>query len=213
MVYDLIEFEGKDIRVLPLEQRRNILENIFSKFKLNVLKLSPVIKFNSWEELTEIRKESRQRFTEGIMLKRKSSPYRAGRKKGDWWKWKIDPYSFDGVLIYAQKGSGKRADLFTDYTFGVWHKDKLVTVTKAYSGLTDKEIREVDSFVRKNTLEKFGPVRTVKPELVFELNFEGIAKSSRHKSGIALRFPRISRWRKDKKIEEADSLETLYKLL
>jgi len=147
------------------------------------------------------------------MLKRRGSPYRVGRQRGDWWKWKIDPYTIDAVLIYAQPGNGKRASLYTDYTFGVWKEGKLVPIAKAYSGLTDAEIREVDGFVRRNTLEKFGPVRTVKPELVFELAFEAIQASSRHKSGIAVRFPRILRWRTDKRVDEADTLETLRSLL
>ena len=128
-------------------------------------------------------------------------------------KWKVDPLSIDAVMIYAQKGHGRRADLYTDYTFAVWDQDKLVPFAKAYSGLTDKEINKVDFFVKRNTLEKFGPVRTVKPQLVFEIGFEGINKSSRHKSGVALRFPRILRWREDKKIEEADTIETLKEFL
>jgi DNA ligase-1 len=147
------------------------------------------------------------------MLKRLSSPYRVGRVRGDWWKWKINPFTIDAVLIYAQRGSGKRASLYTDYTFGVWDGDQLVPFAKAYSGLTDAEILHVDAFVRRNTVEKFGPVRTVKPELVFELAFEAIQRSARHKSGIAVRFPRILRWRTDKPIAEADSLETIRALL
>jgi DNA ligase-1 len=147
------------------------------------------------------------------MLKKLDSPYLVGRKRGDWWKWKVDPLSIDAVMIYAQKGHGRRADLYTDYTFAVWDRDKLVTIAKAYSGLTDKEIKQVDYFVKRNTLEKFGPVRTVKPELVFEIGFEGINQSSRHKSGVALRFPRILRWRQDKKLNEADTIETLRELL
>jgi len=143
------------------------------------------------------------------MLKRLASPYGVGRQRGDWWKWKVEPFSVDAVLIYAQRGHGRRASLYTDYTFGVWEGDHLVPFAKAYSGLTDEEIRQVDAFVRRNTLEKFGPVRTVKPELVFELAFEAIRRSSRHKSGFAVRFPRMARWRTDKKIEEADSLDTI----
>ncbi|MBC8172909.1 MAG: hypothetical protein H7X71_03290 [Chitinophagales bacterium] len=172
------------------------------------------MEFNTWNALTELRKLSRENISEGIMLKRKLSAYQVGRKKGDWWKWKIDPYTIDAVLIYAQKGHGRRADLYTDYTFAVWDdENKLVVFTKAYSGLTDNEMREVDAFVKRNTLEKFGPVRTVKPELVFEIGFEGIARSTRHKSGVALRFPRMLRWRKDKKIEDANKIEDLIKLL
>src|SRR5213076_2396972 len=143
----------------------------------------------SWEALAEERARSREQGTEGLMLKRRSSSYQVGRPRGDWWKWKIDPYTLDAVLIYAQRGHGRRASLYTDYTFGVWHEGQLVPVAKAYSGLTDEEIREVDGFVRRSTLEKFGPVRVVKPELVFELHFEGIAASTRHKSGLAVRFP------------------------
>lgn len=147
------------------------------------------------------------------MLKRRSSPYRVGRQKGDWWKWKIDPLTIDAVLTYAQKGTGKRANLFTDLTFGVWHDGNLVTFAKAYSGLTDAEIRQVDRFVRDNTLQTFGPVRMVKPELVFEIGFEAIQRSSRHKSGVAVRFPRILRQRDDKTIEQADSLQSIYDML
>src|SRR5688572_2252077 len=147
------------------------------------------------------------------MLKRKAAAYGVGRVRGDWWKWKVEPFTVDAVLIYARRGSGKRASLYTDYTFGIWDGGRLVPFAKAYSGLTDAEIRQVDAFVRRNTVEKFGPVRTVKPELVFELAFEAIQESTRHKSGIAVRFPRILRWRRDKPIEEADSLETIRALL
>jgi DNA ligase 1 len=214
IVYDILESGGKDIREKPLVERRKIIDDLLVKLAdSKVLVPSPVIEFKKWDELRKLREKSREYSTEGIMLKRKSSEYGVGRKKGDWWKWKIDPYTIDAVMIYAQKGHGRRADLYTDYTFGVWENEKLVTFAKAYSGLTDKEIKEVDSFVKKNTIEKFGPVRTVKPELVFELAFEGIAVSSRHKSGVALRFPRIARWRKDKKPEEADTLENLKMLL
>ena len=147
------------------------------------------------------------------MLKRKSSAYQVGRKRGDWWKWKIDPFTIDAVLIYAMQGHGRRANLYTDYTFAVWQDGRLQPFAKAYSGLTDEEILSVDKFIKSNTIEKFGPVRSVKPELVFELAFEGIQLSARHKSGIAVRFPRISRWRKDKIADEADTLEALKRLL
>jgi DNA ligase-1 len=147
------------------------------------------------------------------MLKRKASNYKVGRKRGDWWKWKIDPLTIDCVMVYAQKGSGRRSNLYTDYTFAVKDGDKLVTFTKAYSGLTDKEFAQVDNFVKRNSIEKFGPVRTVKPELVFEIAFEGIAASNRHKSGVALRFPRMSRWRKDKTFEEINTLDDLKQML
>lgn len=214
MIYDILEFHGEDLRSKTLKERREIIEYLGSGFSdLGSFKVSDEIKFTNWEELGIIREKSRENLTEGIMLKRKDSAYQVGRKKGDWWKWKIDPLTIDAVLIYAQKGHGRRADLYTDYTFAVWDNGELVSFAKAYSGLTDKEIKEVDEFVKKNTLEKFGPVRTVKPELVFEIAFEGIAESSRHKSGVALRFPRILRWRRDKKINEADSLGSLRKLL
>jgi DNA ligase-1 len=147
------------------------------------------------------------------MLKRKSSVYQTGRKRGDWWKWKIDPMVIDAVMIYAQKGHGRRSNLYTDYTFAVRDGDRLVPFAKAYSGLTDEEFRQVDAFVKKNSLEKFGPVRTVKPELVFEIAFEGIAESKRHKSGIALRFPRMNRWRTDKKPADINTLDDLRAML
>jgi len=164
--------------------------------------------------LAEIRAQARSLQSEGIMLKHLESPYLSGRKKGDWWKWKVDPLTIDAVMIYAMRGHGRRANLYTDYTFAVWNEEgELVPFTKAYSGLTDKEIAQVDRFVKKNTIERFGPVRSVKPELVFELAFEGIHESNRHKSGIALRFPRISRWRHDKPAKEANTLEDLHHLL
>ena len=175
--------------------------------------LSPVLSFSAWDELAEARKDSRENGSEGLMLKRMDSSYQVGRKRGDWYKWKIDPLTIDAVMIYAQKGSGRRSNLFTDYTFAVREGDRLVSFAKAYSGLTDKEFAEVDAFVKKNALEKFGPVRTVKPELVFEIAFEGIAASSRHKSGVALRFPRISRWRKDKPVSEINTLDDLKQML
>jgi DNA ligase-1 len=167
----------------------------------------------SWAELAEARAGSRGRQVEGLMLKRRASPYRVGRQRGDWWKWKVAPLTIDAVLIAAQRGSGKRASLYTDYTFGVWDQGQLVPVAKAYSGLTDEEIGRVDAFVRRHTVEKFGPVRTVTPDLVFELAFEGIQRSPRHKSGVVVRFPRILRWRDDKPIAEADTLDALRALL
>jgi DNA ligase 1 len=214
IAYDILEHRGNDIRHLPLMERRGILEDLYreSIYK-DIFRISPIVDFSSWKELFELRKRSREEYAEGFMLKKLDSPYLVGRKRGDWWKWKVDPLSIDAVLIYAQKGHGRRADLYTDYTFAVWDKDKLVPFAKAYSGLTDKEINQVDYFVKRNTLEKFGPVRTVKPELVFEIGFDGINQSSRHKSGVALRFPRILRWRQDKKMEEADTIETLKEFL
>lgn len=213
IAYDLLEYEGKDIRQEPTKLRREILEKTIQNSHSDNLIVSPTVVFNSWDELTEIRKESRNKKAEGLMLKQKSAPYLVGRKKGDWWKWKVDPLTIDAVLLYAMRGHGRRANLYTDYTFAVWNGDDLVTFTKAYSGLTDKEFREVDAFVKKNTKDRFGPVRSVKPDLVFEIAFEGIAKSSRHKSGVALRFPRMHRWRKDKPKEEANTLDDLNKLL
>ncbi len=211
--YDLLEWEGKDYREQPLAARRNTLEQLVTQTNYAGLIISPVIEFNEWEQLSELRAASRAMGAEGLMLKKKSAVYQAGRKRGDWWKWKIDPLVIDCVMIYAQKGHGRRSNLYTDYTFAVKDGDKLVSFTKAYSGLTDKEFAQVDNFVKRNSLEKFGPVRTVKPELVFEIAFEGIAASARHKSGVALRFPRMSRWRKDKKPGDINTLEDLKKML
>ncbi len=211
--YDLLEWNGKDYRDQPLAIRRNILEQLVTQTNYPGLIISPVIEFNDWQQLSEQRSASRAMGAEGLMLKKKSAIYQAGRKRGDWWKWKIDPLVIDCVMIYAQKGHGRRSNLYTDYTFAVKDGDKLVSFTKAYSGLTDKEFSEVDNFVKRNSLEKFGPVRTVKPVLVFEIAFEGIAASTRHKSGVALRFPRMSRWRKDKKPDEINTLDDLKKML
>jgi DNA ligase-1 len=211
--YDLLEYEGNDMRETMLVERRILLEKIVRQINHPALLLSPVIPFTTWDELANLRMQSRNIGSEGIMLKRKDSIYQVGRKRGDWWKWKIDPLVIDAVMIYAQKGSGRRSNLYTDYTFAVRDGDKLVSFTKAYSGLTDKEFAQVDAFVKRNSLEKFGPVRTVKPELVFEIAFEGIAASNRHKSGVALRFPRINRWRNDKPVEEINTLDDLRKML
>jgi DNA ligase-1 len=214
IVYDCLEYNGEDIRYKTQSERRQILEKLQNETPYpEVFRISSIISFESWNELAETREQSRAMIAEGIMLKRKSATYQVGRRRGDWWKWKIDPLSVDAVMVYAQKGHGRRADLYTDYTFAVWDGDKLVPFAKAYSGLTDQEINKVDYFVKRNTLEKFGPVRTVKPELVFEIGFEGINRSTRHKSGIALRFPRILRWRHDKPKEEADTLDSLRALL
>jgi DNA ligase-1 len=214
IVYDCLEYAGEDIRTKTQSERREILEKLQGSTVFpEIFRISALIKFDSWDDLATLRDQSRAMIAEGIMLKRKSATYQVGRKRGDWWKWKIDPLSVDAVMIYAQKGHGRRADLYTDYTFAVWDGDKLVPFAKAYSGLTDAEINKVDYFVKRNTLEKFGPVRTVKPELVFEIGFEGINRSTRHKSGIALRFPRILRWRHDKPKEEADTLDNLRALL
>ena len=213
MAYDLIEGNGIDLRETPLSERRAKLEALANTLAHPTLILSPTLAFDSWADLAIERTASRERGVEGMMLKRRSSTYRVGRVRGDWWKWKVEPFAVDAVLIYAQQGHGKRSGLFTDYTFGVWDGAKLVPFAKAYSGLTDAEINKVDAFIRANTVEKFGPVRTVKPELVFELGFEGIQLSTRHKSGIAVRFPRMLRWRTDKPPAEADTLDQVKALL
>ena len=193
--------------------RTKILENLLETYPVEHIKISGNVPFKNWDDLIAIRDNSRENNSEGLMLKQKNSHYHSGRKKGDWWKWKVDALTIDAVLIYAQKGSGRRSGYYTDYTFAVKKEDQLVTIAKAYSGLTDKEIMEVSRFVTKNSLEKFGPVRTVKPELVFEIAFEGIGFSNRHKSGVALRFPRILRWRRDKKADEIDDIEEVKKLI
>jgi DNA ligase-1 len=213
IAYDLLEHGGDDIRHLPLTDRRSMLAEIILGLEQPSIHLSPVIDFDNWEQLTATRTRSREMGSEGIMLKKKDSIYHVGRMRGDWWKWKIYAITIDAVMIYAQKGHGRRSNLYTDYTFAVRDGDKLVSFAKAYSGLTDKEFAQVDNFVKRNSLEKFGPVRTVKPELVFEIAFEGIAASNRHKSGVALRFPRMSRWRKDKKVEEINTLDDLKAIL
>ncbi len=213
ITYDILEYEGSDIRDTILSKRRILMERIVASVNLSVLRSSPVIDYKNWDELITQRSKARDINSEGIMLKRKNSAYGVGRKRGDWWKWKIDPLVIDAVMIYAQKGSGRRSNLYTDYTFAVRDGDKLVSFAKAYSGLTDKEFAEIDNFVKRNSLEKFGPVRTVRPELVFEIAFEGIAASNRHKSGVALRFPRMSRWRKDKKPDDINTLDDLKKML
>ncbi|WP_332033241.1 ATP-dependent DNA ligase [Kaistella sp.] len=212
-VYDILEFNDEDLREKPLSERRKILENLIETYPVEHIKISGSVPFKNWDDLIAIRENSRENNSEGLMLKQKNSHYHSGRKKGDWWKWKVDALTIDVVLIYAQKGSGRRSGYYTDYTFAVKKDDQLVTIAKAYSGLTDKEIMEVSRFVTKNSLEKFGPVRTVKPELVFEIAFEGIGFSNRHKSGVALRFPRIVRWRRDKKADEIDDIEEVKKLI
>jgi DNA ligase-1 len=208
LAFDLLEFAGEDWRARPLEERRRKLAEVVGSIPGTRFEVSPTLDASSWDALAEARSKSREEGTEGLMLKRLGSPYQVGRPRGDWWKWKIEPFTLDAVLIYAQRGHGKRASLYTDYTFALWNGDELVPFAKAYSGLTDAEIAEVDAFIRKNTIDRFGPVRVVKPELVFELGFEGIQRSKRHKSGIAVRFPRMLRIRTDKRIRDADSLET-----
>ena len=212
--YDLMEYQGMDIREEPLHLRRKYLEEIVEQVNLpEVLQLSEIVLFGTWDQLNAVRENARAHYCEGIMLKRKDSIYKSGRKKGDWWKWKIDPLTIDAVMLYAQQGHGRRANLFTDYTFAVWDGDALVPFAKAYSGLTDQEFEEITKFVRQNTIDRFGPVRAVTPSLVFEVAFEGIQKSTRHKSGVALRFPRMHRWRKDKHPKEANTLEDLKAML
>jgi DNA ligase-1 len=213
VAYDLLEAAGSDIRRLPLGDRRTQLAGLIQSLPAGRLLLSATVPGSTWDEVAAARDAARDLGAEGLMLKRLSSAYGVGRRRGDWWKWKVSPLTVDAVLIYAQPGSGKRAGLYTDYTFGLWEGNHLVPFAKAYSGLTDEEIRKVDAFVRRNTLEKFGPVRTVKPQLVFELAFEGIQRSSRHKSGIAVRFPRMARWRTDKTAEEADTVDAVRRLL
>lgn len=238
LAYDLLESAGEDWRARSIDERRQELERILAEAEASglpspspgmaadlfggghrglqpawPLRLSKLLHAASWDELSMLQQESRARGVEGLMLKRRSSVYGVGRQRGDWWKWKVDPLVIDVVLISAQLGHGRRASLYTDYTFGVWDRGELVPVAKAYSGLTDAEILEVDEFVRGHTTGRFGPIRTVKPELVFELAFEAINRSSRHKSGIAVRFPRMNRWRRDKAAAEADTLESLRGML
>ena len=211
MAYDLLEHEGVDLRERPLQERRALLASLLEDTDA-VLMLSPAIPAGSWPTLAQQRGQSRERQTEGLMLKRLDSPYRVGRKRGDWWKWKIDPHTLDAVLLYAQPGHGRRSGLFTDYTFGVWDGDVLMPVAKAYSGLDDQEIGKLDRWIRANTTERFGPVRAVEHAQVFELAFEAVQLSARHKSGVAVRFPRILRWRTDKGIRDADKLDDLRRL-
>jgi DNA ligase-1 len=212
LAYDLLEEEGRDLREMPLAERRARLE-VRVEGGRPLLQLSQPLDAVSWEDAAHERDSARERGTEGLMLKRLTSPYHSGRRRGDWWKWKIDPYQVDAVLVYAQAGHGRRASLMTDYTFAVWSGGELVPFAKAYSGLTDEEILTLDGWIRRHTTQKFGPVRSVEPLQVFEVAFEGIARSPRHRSGIAVRFPRISRWRTDKPPEEADTLESLRALL
>ncbi len=231
VAYDLLEAEGEDLRGEPLMHRRELLEQLVPDSFTDAIDavgsapqpeqedaprrlfLSPVVSGDSWASLAAARATSRQRGVEGLMLKRQSSPYAVGRTRGDWWKWKIEPLEIDAVLLYAQAGHGRRAGLHTDYTLGVWHGDTLVPVAKAYSGLSDAEIVEVDRIVRATTLEKHGPVRVVRPTLVFQLSFEGVSRSTRHKSGIAVRFPRIARWRRDKEPHDAGRLADIERML
>ncbi|HEX8270443.1 MAG TPA: ATP-dependent DNA ligase [Flavobacterium sp.] len=218
--YDILEWNGVDIRNEPYSHRRLLLEQLYDKIKdANLpLLLSDRVALNTWDDIAEERLRAREMRSEGLMIKRKDSAYGVGRKKGDWWKWKIEPLVVDAVLTYAMRGHGRRSNLFTDYTFALWQTNddgskELVTFAKAYSGLTDSEFRKVDDWIKKNTLERFGPVRSVVPELVFEIGFEGISLSKRHKSGIATRFPRILRWRHDKKMDEANTIDDIKNMI
>ncbi len=214
MAYDLLEEGGNDLRTTPLEQRRTRLQALVAAVPGDApVLLSPEVSFTDWDDLARIRAGSRDVGAEGLMLKRRASEYLTGRRKGDWWKWKVNPMTVDAVMVYAQAGHGRRANLYTDFTFAVRDANQLVPFTKAYSGLTDEEFARITAWVRKNTLERFGTVRRVTPELVFEIAFEGIQESPRHKSGIALRFPRMVRWRQDKPVSEIDTLDTLRALL
>lgn len=212
IAFDLLERCGTDCRALPLDQRRKELQSLLDQLPAQskgTIRLAEWLEANSWESLEDLRSSSRQRQAEGLMLKRLDQPYAMGRARDVWWKWKIDPLSIDAVLIYAQRGHGRRANLYTDYTFALWDDGQLVPFAKAYSGLSDAEIREVDRLVRSSTREAFGPVRSVEPTMVMEIAFEGLQESGRHKSGWAVRFPRILRWRRDKTPQQADSLSDL----
>tara|TARA_Y100001978_G_C23702557_1_gene442173 strand:+ start:5016 stop:6650 length:1635 start_codon:yes stop_codon:yes gene_type:complete len=220
IIYDLLELNRLDIRHKKLKERRKILEETYKKWNDNnknnfhyKFQITELHNVSSWSEVDKIKDYSRNVNTEGLVIKNKNSKYISGRKTGNWWKYKVDPMQLDAVLIYAKSGSGKRADLYTDLSFGLWEGDKLVKFASAYSGLNNVEIRELDKWIRNNTIERFGPVRSVSPKLVFEISFENIQKSNRHKSGIAVRFPRISKWRKDKNINEADTLQNAHKLM
>lgn len=218
IAYDVLEHHGVDLRTRPLGERRSTLAALLGSMhsrseseRISAIRLSPAVEAGSWEDLNSLRSRARERGAEGLMLKRCDSPYGVGRVAGLWWKWKLDPYAVDAVMLYAQRGHGRRATLFTDYTFGVWDAGRLVPFAKAYSGLTGEEIRRVDRWIRDNTIEKFGPVHSVRPELVMEIAFENVQPSTRHKSGVAVRFPRIARIRQDKTPDQADTLDSLRK--
>ena len=209
LAYDLLELDGEDLRERPLAERRRLLEALLAAHDDPRIVVSPRVIAANWMEADALRLDARARQVEGLMLKRLASPYQVGRRRGDWWKWKIDPLTVDAVLVYAQAGHGRRSTLYTDYTFALWDGDALVPVAKAYSGLDDKEILALDQWIRANTVQRFGPVRSVRAHHVFELGFEAVNRSSRHKSGLAVRFPRILRWRHDKPAAEADRIDTL----
>jgi DNA ligase-1 len=213
VAYDVLELEGTDVRSCPLRERRQKLQAMLQAACSSTLMVSPEVEEPTWADLAAARTGARVRGVEGLMLKNWDSPYGSGRQRGSWWKWKIEPFVFDAVMLYAAPGHGRRSNLYTDYTFGVWAGEALVPVAKAYSGLTDAQIGKLDKWIRAHTQEKFGAVRSVTPVQVFELAYEGISRSSRHKSGIALRFPRILRWRTDKPAAEADTLANLHQVL
>lgn len=214
IAYDCLEYDAQDIRDLPLAHRKKILRKVLEPFLGDRIFYSQILEAKELKDLEDLRAQSRENEAEGLMIKAWQGPYSVGRKTGNWWKHKVDPLTLDAVLLYAQAGNGRRANLYTDYTFALWDDQKhLVPFAKAYSGLDQKEINELDQWIRFHTKEKFGPVRAVEAHFVFEIGFEGISRSKRHKSGIAVRFPRILRWRKDKKPEEADTLETAEHLL
>ncbi len=216
IAYDILELNGIDVRDKVLAQRRRQLEKLMNEmFSLEIqcLQLSKIVQVANWQELKGIREMSRENLAEGLMLKLKSGIYKSGRKRGEWWKWKVEPFSIDAVMLYAQRGHGRRSSLFTDFTFAVWEDEQLVPFAKAYSGLTDAEFTELTQWINKNTMDKFGPVRSVMPQLVFEIAFDGIQLSTRHKCGIAVRFPRIKRWRRDKAASEANDLEELKRMI
>lgn len=214
LAYDLLEWKGEDFRTRSLAERRLTLEKLHEQFPGKEWRVSPALSFNNWNELSALKHAAREHLAEGLMLKKRDSPYQSGRRRGAWWKWKTDPYTVDAVMIYAQRGHGRRAGLYTDFTFAVYDSQRqLVPFAKAYSGLTDAEFEEINRWIKDHTRESFGPVRSVDAELVFELAFEGIGESKRHKSGVAVRFPRIVRWRKDKKVNEINTLEDLRQLI
>lgn len=212
LAYDLLESGGEDLRDRPLAERRALLEALLAAHGDPRIVASPRVAAAGWTDADRLRLDARARGVEGLMLKRLGSPYRVGRRRGDWWKWKIDPLTVDAVLVYAQAGHGRRSTLYTDYTFALWDGDALVPVAKAYSGLDDREILALDQWIRANTVQRFGPVRSVRAAQVFELGFEAVNRSTRHKSGLAVRFPRILRWRHDKPAEEADRVDALHAL-
>jgi DNA ligase-1 len=213
IAYDCLEFDGKDIRDQGLKERRQFLKKSLEPLLSSQVRISEILQVKDLDDLEQWRAQSREHDAEGLMIKRWAAPYSVGRKTGNWWKHKVNPLTLDAVLIYAQAGTGRRANLYTDYTFALWKDKELVPFAKAYSGLDQKEIDELDNWIRRHTKEKFGPVRSLEPFHVFEIGFEGIGPSKRHKSGIAVRFPRILRWRKDKKVADADSLQTAFELL